>query len=448
MLSNLHEAQTTHGDGRRAAPRILLVGDPPSRTGIAGEFRSALSARAVVRGWQFEEVIIDETVLKPCTGCLACYWKNGGNCVHPDGFRPLRDAARRMDCVVLLTEITFGQASVAIKQAIDKGIGVPWGLCGPFPAQLVVGYGWDLAEDEASCFLDIVRRHVGKAEELHRTLKACAVDARVLMGPGDIDPSLDVLEELVGPAPARLAPTRPKGDEWPAHGSSTSGESAGCMRRSVILLNGSLRGQASTSHFLLNLMEARINGGSGKPHREALSLGSLTSGVSEFAARIEGCDALVIALPLFCYCVPAGLLRLLVELNKRSTPRRAPELFAIVYSGAPLRRVNAEALRVLRVFAAKSGWCWGGSLVVGGGLLFKIAARFPFFCRGLERHLSAMADAVRGERGAPRKESFVRPPIPLFVTSFIRNFSDRSAIRKDEREKRAFLEASGGGARY
>lgn len=448
MMGSLHEAKKMHGDGGPGAPRILLIGDPQSRTGIADEFRSALSARAAARGWRFEEIIVDEAAIKPCTGCLACYWKNGGNCVHPDGFRPLRDAARRMDCVVLLTEITFGQASVAIKQAIDKGIGVPWGLCGPFPAQLVVGYGRDLAEDEASCFLDIVRRHLGKAEELHRTLKACAVDARVLVGPRDIDPSLDVLEGLVGPVPAGPAPTRPKGDEWPAPGSSTSEENAGCMRRSVVLLNGSLRGQASTSHFLLDLLEARINWGSGKLHREALSLGSLTSGVSELAARIECCDALVIALPLFCYCVPAGLLRLLVELNKRSTPGRAPELFAIVYSGTPLRRVNAEALRVLRIFAAKSGWRWGGSLVVGGGLLFKIAARFPFFCLGLERHLSAMAGAVLGDGGAPRMDSFVRPPLPLFVTSFIRDFSDRSAVRKDKREKRAFLEASGGGSHY
>lgn len=124
-MSFRHEAQTMCGHDRPAKPRILLVGDPPSRTGIAGEFRSALAARAAARGWKFEEIIIDEAALKPCTGCLTCYRSNGGNCVYPDGYRPLREVARRMDCVVLLTEITYGQASVAIKQAVDKGIGAP-----------------------------------------------------------------------------------------------------------------------------------------------------------------------------------------------------------------------------------------------------------------------------------------------------------------------------------
>jgi hypothetical protein len=210
MTNRRRESETRFSHDRPARPRILLVGDPPSRTGIAAAFRSALAARSTARGWQVEEIILDEAALKPCTGCLTCYRSSGGTCVHADGYRPLREVARQMDCLVLLTEITFGQASVAIKQAIDKGIGVPWGLCGPFPTQLIVGYGGELLEDEASCFLDVVRRHMGKAEELHLPCKGCVVDAQIVLKPGDIDPTLEVLEGFVDPAPAVALPA-PRG---------------------------------------------------------------------------------------------------------------------------------------------------------------------------------------------------------------------------------------------
>ena len=180
-----------------ASPRVLLFCDPPAESGVAFDFRSKLSAWARSRGYRFEELVIAEADVKPCTGCLACYRSSGGRCVHSDGYPALRARACAADCIVLLTEITFGQASAAIKQLIDKGIGVPWGLCGPFPAQLVVGYGRELAEDEAACFLDIVDRHQGKAEALHRQLMECAVEARVVQGPADIEPALEALRALL-----------------------------------------------------------------------------------------------------------------------------------------------------------------------------------------------------------------------------------------------------------
>ena len=116
---------------------------------------------------------------------------------------------------------------------------------------------------------------------------------------------------------------------------------------------------------------------------------------------------------------------------------RAPELFAIVYSGSVPPHVSAETVRVLRIFAAKSGWRWGGSLVVGGGLLFKKLERIPVLVRRLDRPLLAMARVVRGDPGARREDCYAQPPIPRFVADFIRNSLDRSAVRKAARKKRA-----------
>jgi hypothetical protein len=67
-----YESRTSFSHDQPARPRILLVGDPPGRTGIADEFRSALATRATARGWQVEEIILDEAALKPRTGRLTC----------------------------------------------------------------------------------------------------------------------------------------------------------------------------------------------------------------------------------------------------------------------------------------------------------------------------------------------------------------------------------------
>lgn len=426
-----------------ASPRVLLICDPPSESGVARDFRSALAAWARDRGYRFEEAVAAEADVKPCTGCLTCYRSNGGVCVHVDGYPALRSRSRDVDCLVLLSEITFGQASVAIKQLIDKGIGVPWGLCGPFPSQLVVGYGRDLAEGEAACFLDIVHRHQGKAEALHRPLMGCAVEARVVQRPGDVEPALEALGGLLDRSTAR--PSNGEYGRLYADPRPEPGPVAGAgSPRSVCLLNGSLRGEASTSHFLLDALQARLGASAIGVTREALSLSRLQGGLPNLATEILRRDALVVALPLFCYAVPAGLLRLLGELGKRGRAAALPRLFAIVYSGAPFPEINAEALRVLRLFAAKSGWDWGGSLAVGSGLIFKSLQRVPLLRRKLDPSLDAMARALRGEAGSPRRDMMVGPPIPRFVAGLVRDAMDRSAVREAAKMNRAAGVSTGG----
>ena len=183
--------------GSLASLRILLIADSPSDAAVSQTFRFALAAWAKARGLELEEAIVDDSTVKPCVGCLACYRSTGGVCVHRDAFPKIRERARYSDCVVLLSEITYGQSSVAIKQVIDKGIGAPWGMCGPFPAQFEVGYGRNLPVEEISCFLDIVHRHSGKAEEIHRQLMGRAADACVIQKDDDIQSALERLERLL-----------------------------------------------------------------------------------------------------------------------------------------------------------------------------------------------------------------------------------------------------------
>jgi len=437
--------------GSLASLRILLIADSPSDAAVSQTFRFALGAWAKARGLELEEAIVDDFTVKPCVGCLACYRSTGGVCVHRDAFPKIRERARYSDCVVLLSEITYGQSSVAIKQVIDKGIGTPWGMCGPFPAQFEVGYGRNLTVEEISCFLDIVRRHSGKAEEIHRQLMGRAADACAIQKDDDIQSALErlerLLEEKIKPRKrsmglhARRIPEEKVYESGNSIGPSavkqpeTDPHARFGTEKSLCLINGSLRGRQSTSHFLLNTLEIQLGTAQQRVVREALSLTKVTSGLADLAANLSCYDTLVIALPLFCYCVPSGLLRLLVELGKRPHTGKQPVLFVIVYSGFPLPRASREALRVLHIFAAKNNWIWGGSLVAGGGMAFKYTENLPLLGHRLDAPFSILASAVRGEQDIPPDLS-VQPPVPRVLTDFIRNSMDRTAARKAERLKR------------
>jgi len=410
-------------------PRLLLIGDRRSEEGLGGSFRKALARWARARGYDLAEKLVDEGEVRPCTGCLTCYRTEAAVCVHRDGYADLREKARLCECLILLSEITFGQASVPIKQLIDKGIGAPWGFCGPFPLLFQVGYGSGFTNEEAACFVDIVHRHLGKAEELHRQLKGTVAEARVIGTPDDIEGTLGDFEALLT-------------------GQAGAGRPEAAQSRSVCLLNGSLRGKSSTSHFLLDALESRLAGPwlGGPPRiglprlgvsREELTPKILDGDLEGFAKRVARSDTLVLALPLFCYSVPAGLLRLLVALAGLRTEERPLELFAIVYSGSPRPSVNAEALRVLRIAAAKCGWKWGGGLSVGGGLFFTLLKGLPFVGARLHAALSTLAHAIAGQGPSLREDLEVKPPIPPFIADLVRNSLDRSAARRAEERKRS-----------
>ena len=81
---------------------------------------------------------------------------------------------------------------------------------------------------------------------------------------------------------------------------------------------------------------------------------------------------------------------------------------------------------------------------MGSGLIFKSLQRVPLLRRKLDSSLDAMARALRGEAGSPRRDMMVGPPIPRFVAGLVRDAMDRSAVREAARMKRAAGVSTGG----
>jgi multimeric flavodoxin WrbA len=96
----------------------------------------------------------------PCLGCLLCLTKHVGICVTKDRIAEIRNHNNRYDMTIFMTPVIFGHFGSMVKCAIDRG-------CGCNNLQVMVGYSDDIDDEEKSTFIDLTRKHRGKADIVH-----------------------------------------------------------------------------------------------------------------------------------------------------------------------------------------------------------------------------------------------------------------------------------------
>jgi len=138
----------------------------------------------------------------------------------------------------------------------------------------------------------------------------------------------------------------------------------------VCLVNGSLRGQkASSAHFLNRvgkLLAARNIGTAQVSVRPRLPHGY----PEEILAALNSADAVILAFPLYCYCLPGGLMRLLEEWARYAMSHpieKRPRVYGIANCGFVLPETNTEAVGVLKHFCARLGLHWRFAIEIACG---------------------------------------------------------------------------------
>ncbi len=69
---------------------------------------------------EIDEFIVSEDLIKPCTGCFACWVKTPGVCIIKDMGRDTARAYINSDVTVILTSILYGCYSADIKLVMDR----------------------------------------------------------------------------------------------------------------------------------------------------------------------------------------------------------------------------------------------------------------------------------------------------------------------------------------
>ena len=124
-----------------------------------------------------ESVGLIRTDLAFCFGCLRCWTSGTGKCVSKDKMEELELKLPGRDLIIILSPVLFGTFSSTMKTVIDKGFGNKLTDTAKirYP-QLIIGYGDDVTDEEAACFVDLTRKHRGAADIVHPELSDVPVD--------------------------------------------------------------------------------------------------------------------------------------------------------------------------------------------------------------------------------------------------------------------------------
>lgn len=170
--------------------------------------------------------------------------------------------------------------------------------------------------------------------------------------------------------------------------------------KKVLLLIGSPKIRASSSESLGSYLLDRLREKGCKT--EILHINrslKTTAGQEELLERVDGCDILLLAFPLYADSLPSGVIKCMELLAQNRKVKPANQvLVALCNSGFPEAHQNNIALAICRCFAKEVGFSWAGGLPLGGGgaingqPLDKVGGMMKNVKKGLDLTAQALAN--------------------------------------------------------
>lgn len=138
------------------------------------------------------------------------------------------------------------------------------------------------------------------------------------------------------------------------------------MIKIICFINGSPKGINSNSCFLLQLLQKNL-----LPYPQCyIDISKGKEMQSSLFEPLNQSDIIVVAFPLYVYCVPGLLMQFLEEYCKHYKSRACVNkrsLYAIINCAFPEPRICQEAIEVMKHFCVKAGLDWKFAIVIGNG---------------------------------------------------------------------------------
>ncbi|MDD1669447.1 MAG: NAD(P)H-dependent oxidoreductase [Methanomicrobiales archaeon] len=200
--------------------------------------------------------------------------------------------------------------------------------------------------------------------------------------------------------------------------------------KTVLLLNGSPRGQRSSSASLGSYLVARLRErGFQAKDLHVQPLVRSPDGLQRLAAEVNAADLVICAAPLYIDSIPAPLIAAMEELcgrRKAEKPLREQPFVALVNSGFPEPSHSATALAIYRRFAAEAGFAWAGGLAFASGeaaIRSTPLEKAGFMARNARRSLDLAAAALAEGKPVPdeARSLAAKPLVPVWMFLLIGN---------------------------
>ena len=292
-------------------------------------------------GW---DIISDDGKIKPCVGCFGCWTKTPGECVLRDGFERMGARIHKADELVIISEYTYGGFSPFVKNVIDRSIG--WVL--PF-FEIKNGEMHHKSRYPEEKPITFIFRGSGLTEndkKLARSyVKAVCVNLHGIIK--DIR-----FEEC---------------EEQPTKGNTTETVET----KGTILLNCSLRADASNSKKMLDALSEKITG-----DKESVNLSTYISRQDELVSKLKNAEKIVLGTPLYVDGIPSQLLRIMKQMEQDPGTENKI-IYAVTNMGFYESVQQKHLVAMIKRWCKKCGYKYGGAVAIGGGEMIGMMINSP-----------------------------------------------------------------------
>lgn len=219
--------------------------------------------------------------------------------------------------------------------------------------------------------------------------------------------------------------------------------------KKISFINGSPKGNNSLTYKLLNqlgnIIDYEIN---------LINVNFKGKYGEEVFENLANSHAIVIAFPLYIYCLPGVLLDFIqqfYEYSKKSDiNEKRIRVYAIVNCGFPEPQINEEAINVIRNFCNRTGIDFRFAVSIGGGGFINATKNIFIFKKdssNINNALKQIKSDIYGKRNKDNSDNImIKPFLPKALILFIAGkswyfLSKKNGLRKDELFNKPYIES-------
>ena len=208
--------------------------------------------------------------------------------------------------------------------------------------------------------------------------------------------------------------------------------------KNIVFLSASPKvNEPSVSKHLVGLLESRISAEQANKIMIDARSSLNRKQTAEDYALLSAADAIVIAFPLYIFCMPGLLTRYLEnyyhDFLQSGRPLRQAKVYAIVNCGFPEPEINLEAVRVIGSFCRHIGANFRMGLMIGGGGMLLGAADAPFVKKAVAQMQDAFSSIIKdifSDEQKPLEDVCIRMTFPRRLYLFMGNMGWPMLARK------------------
>ncbi|GFZ33212.1 flavodoxin [Clostridium zeae] len=211
--------------------------------------------------------------------------------------------------------------------------------------------------------------------------------------------------------------------------------------KNICFINGSPKGKNSSSFFYLNKLDKLMDEKEYIKDYIDVKFTEKNSLEDDFK-KIENADTIIIAFPLYVYCLPGILIRFFedyyIYFKNKGKFNKNVRVYTIVNCGFPEPKINTEAIRIIENFCNRLNLYWRFGIGIGMGEFISTTKNIPFINKLSNNIFNTIHEVIKdieNESTDKINNFFVKPKMPKYLFFISANIKWIKCAKKNSLKK-------------